>query len=74
MPPTGFGIDKPVRVFSELRRIALMSAIAEQLRNQALLPGGLGEYVGAIPYVVTITLVVSFFVAMFMTVAICCFA
>ena len=35
-PPLETGITKPVPVFSELRRIALMTAIAEQLRDQGV--------------------------------------
>ncbi len=38
-----------------------------------LMPGGLGEYVGAIPQVVTLTLVMSYFVAMFISPAVCVF-
>lgn len=37
----------------------------------ALLPGGLGEYVGAIPLVVTLTLIMSFFVAMLISPPVC---
>lgn len=33
-PPIESGISKPVPVFTELRRIALMTAIAEKLRDQ----------------------------------------
>jgi multidrug efflux pump len=40
----------------------------------ALLPGGLGEFVGAIPLVVTITLIMSFFVAMFISPPVACLA
>ena len=35
-PPTNSGITKPVPVFSELRRIALMTAIAEKLQDQGI--------------------------------------
>ncbi len=35
-PPSESGIDEPVPVFAELRRIALITAIAEKLRNQGV--------------------------------------
>lgn len=35
-PPPESGITKPVPVFTELRRIALITAIAEKLRNQGV--------------------------------------
>jgi len=36
LPPKGSGFNSPVPVFKELQRIALMTAIAEQLRNQGI--------------------------------------
>lgn len=36
MPPSESGITDPVPVFTELRRIALMTAIAEKLRDQGI--------------------------------------
>jgi RHS repeat-associated protein len=35
-PPPGSGITKPVPVFSELRRVALITALAEKLRDQGV--------------------------------------
>jgi RHS repeat-associated protein len=35
-PPPSSGLTKPVPVFTELRRIALLTAIAEQLRDQGV--------------------------------------
>ncbi|MCP4990625.1 MAG: RHS repeat protein [Colwellia sp.] len=35
-PPSESGITKPVPVFSELRRVALMTAIAEKLKDQGI--------------------------------------
>jgi RHS repeat-associated protein len=44
-PPMGSGIDSPVAVFTELRRIALISAIAETLRNQGVaMPAWMWNY------------------------------
>jgi YD repeat-containing protein len=35
-PPAGSGLAQPVQVFTELRRVALICAIAEQLRDQGV--------------------------------------
>lgn len=44
-PPPETGITTPVPVFAELRRIALLTAIAEQLRDQGVpLPSWMKEY------------------------------
>ncbi len=44
-PPPESGITKPVPVFAELRRIALITAIAEKLRNQGIpLPFWMRDY------------------------------
>ncbi len=44
-PPKGSGIKGPVPVFSELRRIALITAIAERLRDQGVpLPAWMRDY------------------------------
>jgi YD repeat-containing protein len=45
LPPPETGITKPVPVFAELRRIALITAIAEQAREQGVpLPNWMKEY------------------------------
>jgi RHS repeat-associated protein len=45
MPPAESGMTEPVPVFLELRRIALISAIAEQLRDQGVpLPRWIRDY------------------------------
>lgn len=45
MPPPESGITQPVPVFTELRRIALITAIAEKLRNQGTpLPFWMRDY------------------------------
>jgi len=51
-PPPETGIMRPVPVFTELRRIALITAIAEQLRDQGVsLPAWMRDYqVTAIPF------------------------
>ncbi len=36
LPPEGSGFTEPVPIFSELQRMALMTAIAEQLRDQGV--------------------------------------
>jgi YD repeat-containing protein len=44
-PPPETGITKPVPIFSELQRIALITAVAEQLRNQGVpMPGWMKDY------------------------------
>lgn len=44
-PPKASGIDTAVRFFAELRRIALVTAIAETLRDQGVpLPGWMQDY------------------------------
>ncbi|MDC1287562.1 hypothetical protein N8198_06730 [Gammaproteobacteria bacterium] len=50
-PPPESGIDEPVPVFAELRRIALITAIAEKLRNQGVpMPFWMRDYeVGRVP-------------------------
>jgi len=45
LPPPESGLTKPVPVFAELRRIALITAIAEQLRDQGVpLPFWMRDY------------------------------
>lgn len=45
VPPTASGLTRPVPVFAELRRIALITAIAEQLRDQGVpLPFWMRDY------------------------------
>lgn len=45
LPPPESGITKPVPVFSELRQIALMTAVAEKLRDQEVpLPFWMRDY------------------------------
>ncbi len=45
LPPPESGLTKPVPVFTELRRIALMTAIAEKLRDQGVpLPFWMRDY------------------------------
>jgi YD repeat-containing protein len=44
-PPSGSGITSPVSFFAELRRIALLAAIAESLRDQGVpMPDWMREY------------------------------
>jgi len=51
-PPKESGVDTPVPVFTELRRIALITAIAENLRNQGIpMPFWMRDYhVQSVPF------------------------
>ncbi|MFT5292337.1 MAG: YD repeat-containing protein [Planctomycetota bacterium] len=45
MPPEGCGIDQPVAVFEELKRIAIITGVAEALRDQNVpMPGWMYDY------------------------------
>jgi RHS repeat-associated protein len=45
LPPQGSGMDQPVPVFAEMKRIALIAAVAESLRDQGIpMPAWMIDY------------------------------